>query len=323
DIPSSRLRTLSLSLSVLSRSTVVNSLLLSQFWRLALVVASPPSFSPNCNRLSLQLQANGDLKCYRHPSHKGGLTGRAPPSCSLNKCLVWKGCYSGPQFMAYQVLPPSRIHVGPLDVAAKILSLKASIAQASLPESVIYKPSPIEWWLPPTDNTIQPLPSRIGDLFELTVNDNNRSQATNKPQMSSKQKIAGQYALREQEDHHGLSKRRTASTLPPTRLNLNADSHLIDSIRGGFCNPMAQALARQDPPQIQDDVVEIQAGYPSLRHSVRSQLGFRPQLWHDGMQMAEIGQETTMTFKASPSTWPGSPLCIDEASRFDHSKETV
>ncbi|KAK3805090.1 MAG: hypothetical protein JOS17DRAFT_823218 [Linnemannia elongata] len=53
-------------------------------------------------------------------------------------------------------------------VAAKIPSLKTSIVQVSLPESAIYMPSLIEWWLPPTDNTIQPPASRIGDLLELT-----------------------------------------------------------------------------------------------------------------------------------------------------------
>lgn len=47
----------------------------------------------------------------------------------------------------------------------------------------------MKWCFPPTDNTIQPLAFRIGDLFELTVDDNNRSQATDKPQMFHKQKV--------------------------------------------------------------------------------------------------------------------------------------
>ncbi|OAQ23033.1 hypothetical protein K457DRAFT_36828 [Linnemannia elongata AG-77] len=70
--------------------------------------------------------------------------------------------------------------------ATKLPSLKTSITQASPPDSSTFAASPVEWWFPPADNTTPPLTTRIGDLFLLTANENNKYRVSNKPELPSK-----------------------------------------------------------------------------------------------------------------------------------------
>lgn len=70
--------------------------------------------------------------------------------------------------------------------ATKLPSLKTSITPASPPDSFTFAASPVEWWFPPADNTTPPLTTRIGDLFLLTTNENNKYRVSNKPELPSK-----------------------------------------------------------------------------------------------------------------------------------------
>ncbi|KAH7056800.1 hypothetical protein BKA57DRAFT_532399 [Linnemannia elongata] len=70
--------------------------------------------------------------------------------------------------------------------ATKLPSLKTSITQAGPPDSSTFAASPVEWWFPPADNTTPPLTTRIGDLFLLTANENNKYRVSNKPELPSK-----------------------------------------------------------------------------------------------------------------------------------------
>ncbi|OAQ35767.1 hypothetical protein K457DRAFT_132457 [Linnemannia elongata AG-77] len=59
--------------------------------------------------------------------------------------------------------------------ATKLPSLKTSITQAN---SSTFAASPVEWWFPPADNTTPPFTTRIGDLFLLAANENNKYRQT-------------------------------------------------------------------------------------------------------------------------------------------------
>ncbi|KAG0292835.1 hypothetical protein BGZ96_003606 [Linnemannia gamsii] len=72
--------------------------------------------------------------------------------------------------------------------ATKLPSLKPSIIQAGPPDSSTFEASPVEWWFPPVNDTISPLTARVGDLFLLNADENNRYRVTDKSELTNKLK---------------------------------------------------------------------------------------------------------------------------------------
>ncbi|KAF9536426.1 hypothetical protein EC957_010993, partial [Mortierella hygrophila] len=59
--------------------------------------------------------------------------------------------------------------------------------EAGLPDSTTFLESPLEWWFPSTDDNTT-LTARIGDLFALEIDENNKFKVAYKRRHSPKSK---------------------------------------------------------------------------------------------------------------------------------------
>ncbi|KAG9064529.1 hypothetical protein KI688_003719 [Linnemannia hyalina] len=62
--------------------------------------------------------------------------------------------------------------------------LKAPTMQAGLPDSTTFLENPLEWWFPSTDDNNTTLTARIGDLFALEIDENNKLKVAYKRRLS-------------------------------------------------------------------------------------------------------------------------------------------
>ncbi|KAH7034454.1 hypothetical protein BKA57DRAFT_540438 [Linnemannia elongata] len=72
--------------------------------------------------------------------------------------------------------------------ASTLPSLKTPTIQAGLPDSITFLESPLEWWFPLVEDNNSTLTARIGDLFALEIDGNNKFKVTYKRRLTRKSK---------------------------------------------------------------------------------------------------------------------------------------
>ncbi|KAK3813587.1 MAG: hypothetical protein J3R72DRAFT_462418, partial [Linnemannia gamsii] len=70
--------------------------------------------------------------------------------------------------------------------AFRLPSLRTSIIHAGLPESSTFLAYPPDWWFLATNNTSTPLLPRIGDLFSLETDDQEKYWVNHRPKLPAK-----------------------------------------------------------------------------------------------------------------------------------------
>lgn len=73
-------------------------------------------------------------------------------------------------------------------MASTLPPLKTPTIQAGLPDSTTFLESPLEWWFPSTNSNNTTLTARIGDLFALEIDGNNKFKVAYKRQLTRKSK---------------------------------------------------------------------------------------------------------------------------------------
>ncbi|KAG9069299.1 hypothetical protein KI688_010198 [Linnemannia hyalina] len=71
-----------------------------------------------------------------------------------------------------------------LKAASTLPPLKTPTMHAGLPDSTTFLESPLEWWFPSTDDNNTTLTTRIGDLFALEIEENNKFKVAYKRRLS-------------------------------------------------------------------------------------------------------------------------------------------
>ncbi|KAK3815819.1 MAG: hypothetical protein J3R72DRAFT_461408, partial [Linnemannia gamsii] len=70
--------------------------------------------------------------------------------------------------------------------ASRLPSLRTNITQAGLPDSSTFLATPLDWWFPDTNNTSIPLLPRIGDLYSLETDDQEKYRVNHRPKLPTK-----------------------------------------------------------------------------------------------------------------------------------------